>query len=109
MLRHYPNSILLIESNRKFETKIVNGGPFQGELTRHCRDIRTLFCSLLRSNPELKLIWSLSPTNSAEYFSEVKLNCSDPDVDKAISLRSDDMPENESGKAKTMNLQTIFN
>ncbi|KAK6044022.1 ERCC4 domain protein, partial [Cooperia oncophora] len=29
MLRHYANSVLLIESNRKFESKIVNGGPFQ--------------------------------------------------------------------------------
>ena len=29
MLRHYKNAILLIESNQKFETKLVNGGPFQ--------------------------------------------------------------------------------
>ncbi|KIH56062.1 ERCC4 domain protein [Ancylostoma duodenale] len=72
MLRHYANSLLLVESNRKFESKIVNGGPFQGELTRHCREIRALLCSLLRSTPKLKLIWSLSPANSAEYFAELK-------------------------------------
>ncbi|KAK6016952.1 ERCC4 domain protein [Ostertagia ostertagi] len=73
MLRHYANSVLLVESNRKFESKIVNGGPFQGELTRHCREVRALLCSLLRATPRLKLIWSLSPANSAEYFAELKV------------------------------------
>ncbi|EYB99148.1 hypothetical protein Y032_0124g1185 [Ancylostoma ceylanicum] len=91
MLRHYANSVLLVESNRKFESKIVNGGPFQGELTRHCREIRALLCSLLRSTPKLKLIWSLSPANSAEYFAELKLNRPEPDPEKAISLRGDDV------------------
>ncbi|VDK63598.1 unnamed protein product [Cylicostephanus goldi] len=91
MLRHYANSVLLIESNRKFESKIVNGGPFQGELTRHCREIRALLCSLLRATPKLKLIWSLSPANSAEYFAEMKLNRAEPDPEKAVSLRGDDV------------------
>ncbi|VDO08101.1 unnamed protein product [Haemonchus placei] len=74
MLRHYANSVLLIESNHKFESKIVNGGPFQGELTRHCREVRALLCSLLRATPRLKIIWSLSPINSAEYFTELKVS-----------------------------------
>ncbi|VDM64456.1 unnamed protein product [Angiostrongylus costaricensis] len=91
MLRHYTNSILLIESNRKFESKIVNGGPFQGELSRHCREVRALLCSLLRSTPKLKLIWSLSPANSAEYFAELKLNRPEPDADHAVSLKSDEV------------------
>jgi ERCC4-type nuclease len=30
MLRHYENTILLIESAEKFRHKLVNGGPFQG-------------------------------------------------------------------------------
>ena len=29
MLRHYANSVLLVESNQKFDSKKVNGGPFQ--------------------------------------------------------------------------------
>ncbi|KAK6738747.1 hypothetical protein RB195_020700 [Necator americanus] len=90
MIRHYANSVLLIESNRKFESKIVNGGPFQGELTRHCREVRALLCSLLRASPKLKLIWSLSPANSAEYFAEMKLNRPEPDPEKAMSLKGDD-------------------
>ncbi|VDL75734.1 unnamed protein product [Nippostrongylus brasiliensis] len=91
MLRHYKHSILLVESNRKFESKIVNGGPFQGELTRHCREIRALLCSLLRATPRLKIIWSLSPMNSAEYFAELKLNRPEPDAELAVSLRGDDI------------------
>ncbi|WKX93731.1 hypothetical protein Q1695_011191 [Nippostrongylus brasiliensis] len=91
MLRHYKHSILLVESNRKFESKIVNGGPFQGELTRHCREIRALLCSLLRATPRLKIIWSLSPVNSAEYFAELKLNRPEPDAELAVSLRGDDI------------------
>ncbi|PAV75187.1 hypothetical protein WR25_12140 [Diploscapter pachys] len=50
MLRHYKNAILLIESNQKFETKLVNGGPFQ------------------LTEPE-------------------------PDLEKAISLKSDELGE----------------
>lgn len=73
MLRHYANSVLLVESNKKFDSKKVNGGPFQGELSRHCREIRSLFCSLIRSYPRLKIIWSQNPTNSAEYFAELKV------------------------------------
>ncbi|ULU05715.1 hypothetical protein L3Y34_017981 [Caenorhabditis briggsae] len=89
MLEHYDCTILLIESNRKFETKIVNGGPFQGELSRHCREIRSLFCSLIRSNPKMRCVWTTSPTNSAEFFSELKLGAPEPDVDRAISLKAD--------------------
>ncbi|CAJ0958546.1 unnamed protein product, partial [Mesorhabditis belari] len=52
MLRHYGSAFLLIESNMRFELKIVNGGPFQ-------------------------------------------LNASDPDVEKAIALRGDDVNEDD--------------
>ncbi|CAI4221408.1 unnamed protein product [Auanema sp. JU1783] len=92
MLEHYPNTFLLIESNRKFEAKIVNGGPFQGELTRYCRDIRALLCSLVRAQPKMKLLWSISPENTAEYFAELKISRDQPDVEKAVSLRSGDAP-----------------
>lgn len=89
MLEHYDCTVLLIESNRKFETKIVNGGPFQGELSRHCREIRSIFCSLIWANPKMRCVWTISPTNSAEFFSELKLSAPEPDVDRAISLKAD--------------------
>uniref|UniRef100_A0A1I7T168 DNA repair endonuclease XPF n=1 Tax=Caenorhabditis tropicalis TaxID=1561998 RepID=A0A1I7T168_9PELO len=91
MLEHYDCTVLLIESNRKFETRIVNGGPFQGELSRHCREVRSLFCSLIRTNPKMRCVWTISPTNSAEFFSELKLNAPEPDVERAISLKADQM------------------
>ncbi|CAI5441796.1 unnamed protein product [Caenorhabditis angaria] len=89
MLQYYECTVLLIESNTKFETKIVNGGPFQGELSRHCREIRSRLCALIRAHPKMKCIWSLSPENSAEIFIELKLNAPEPNLDLAISLKAD--------------------
>ncbi|KAF1765619.1 hypothetical protein GCK72_005572 [Caenorhabditis remanei] len=103
MLEHYDCTVLLIESNRKFETKIVNGGPFQGELSRHCREIRSLFCSLIRTNPKMRCVWTTSPTNSAEFFSELKLSAPEPDVDRAISLKADQM---EASSQETDDIET---
>ncbi|CAJ0577785.1 unnamed protein product, partial [Mesorhabditis spiculigera] len=91
MLANYAAAYLLIESNTKFELKIVNGGPFQGELSRHCREIRQQLCTLIRLFPKLKLIWSLSPANSADYFADLKLNTADPDVDRAVAIRGDEV------------------
>ncbi|KAJ1358661.1 DNA repair endonuclease XPF [Parelaphostrongylus tenuis] len=95
MLRHYTNSILLIESNQKFRIKnCQREGHFRylfGELTRHCREVRALLCALVKSTPKLKIIWSLSPVNSAEYFAELKLNRPEPDADHAVSLKGDEV------------------
>ncbi|CAB3403941.1 unnamed protein product [Caenorhabditis bovis] len=95
MLLHYECSVLLVESSTKFETKIVNGGPFQGELSRHCREVRSRLCALIRAHPNMRIIWSMSPTNSAELFIELKLNSPEPDVDKAVSLKVDQVEEEE--------------
>lgn len=75
MLRHYPSSVLLIESSEKFRRHRVNGGPFQGELSRRSREIRSLFTMLIRSNPKLSILWSLSPSHSSELFEELKVGC----------------------------------
>ncbi|KJH50409.1 ERCC4 domain protein [Dictyocaulus viviparus] len=103
MLRHYPNSVLLIESNRKFESKIVNGGPFQGELSRHCREIRALLCSLLRMTPRLKLIWSLSPVNSAEYFVELKVT--EPSAEQAASFKGNEVTDIDADRTQNTSKQ----
>lgn len=73
MLRHYSRCILLIESNEKFKHRKVNGGPFQGELSRRGRETRSLLTMLIRSNPKMTAIWSASPRVSAEYFEEIKV------------------------------------
>ncbi|KAF8363137.1 xpf-1 [Pristionchus pacificus] len=90
MLRHYDKVVLLIESGVKFDSRIVNGGPFQGELSRHCREIRMQLCMLVRKFPRMRIIWSSDPDNSAEFFTELKMNKPDPDLATAISFHGDD-------------------
>ncbi|KAI1722014.1 ERCC4 domain-containing protein [Ditylenchus destructor] len=94
MLRHYSKSILLIESSEKFRQRKVNGGPFQGELSRRSRETRLLLTVLIRTHPQLSLVWTFSPSHSAELFEEVKLDQSNPDVDIAVSIKSDDLAIN---------------
>ncbi|KAI1718542.1 ERCC4 domain-containing protein [Ditylenchus destructor] len=94
MLRHYSKSILLIESSEKFRQKKVNGGPFQGELSRRSRETRLLLAVLIRTHPQLSLVWTFSPSHSAEMFEEVKLDQPNPDVDIAVSIKSDDLAIN---------------
>lgn len=73
MTRHYPNSALLVESSEKFRKHKVNGGPFQGELSRRSRETRSLLTMLIRANPKLSILWSLSPSHSSELFEELKV------------------------------------
>jgi ERCC4-type nuclease len=73
MVRNYLNSVLLIESNEKFRKHRVNGGPFQGELSRKSRETRSLLTMLVRANPNLSFLWSLSPSHSSELFEELKV------------------------------------
>ncbi|VDK84748.1 unnamed protein product [Litomosoides sigmodontis] len=74
MLRHYRNVVLLIEANIKDDYKKVNGGPFQGELSRRCRETRSLFTILVRAYPHMSVIWTLDPAHSSEMFEELKMN-----------------------------------
>ncbi|KAE9547037.1 hypothetical protein FO519_009751, partial [Halicephalobus sp. NKZ332] len=91
MLRHYSQTVLLIESSEKFRHKKVNGGPFQGELSRRSRDTRALFTILIRTNPKMRILWAGSPKISANLFEEIKLNQPNPNVDTAVGIRSDDV------------------
>uniref|UniRef100_A0AC34Q008 ERCC4 domain-containing protein n=1 Tax=Panagrolaimus sp. JU765 TaxID=591449 RepID=A0AC34Q008_9BILA len=93
MLRHYNQSVLLIESNEKFKNRKVNGGPFQGELSRRSRDTRLLLTMLIRANPKMKILWAGNPRISAGFFEEIKLNEPNPVVDTAVGIRSDDVGE----------------
>ncbi|KAI6198278.1 ERCC4 domain-containing protein [Aphelenchoides fujianensis] len=111
MLRHYSKSVLLIESSDKFRKKRVNGGPFQGELSKRSRDTRSLLTMLIRTNPRLIVFWSLSPSHSAELFEELKASSSDcslldepnPTLDEAKGIRSDDLGTDEAGESTRLN------
>jgi len=91
MVRTYLNSVLLIESSEKFRKHRVNAGPFQGELSRKSRETRSLLTMLVRANPKLSILWSLSPSHSSELFEELKLDQPNPEIDAAIGIRSDDL------------------
>uniref|UniRef100_A0A158Q8B8 DNA repair endonuclease XPF n=1 Tax=Elaeophora elaphi TaxID=1147741 RepID=A0A158Q8B8_9BILA len=102
MLRHYKNVILLIEANVKDDYRKVNGGPFQGELSRRCRETRSLFTVLVRTYPYMNIIWTLDPAHSSEMFEELKLNEPNPDLTQALAVKSDleecaDTSNSESG------------
>uniref|UniRef100_A0A915CH47 DNA repair endonuclease XPF n=2 Tax=Parascaris univalens TaxID=6257 RepID=A0A915CH47_PARUN len=90
MLRNYKTTILLVEANTKNDYRKINGGPFQGELSRRCRETRSLLTVLIRCYPLMSIVWTMDPTHSAEMFDEFKLNQKNPDVDRAVAIRGDD-------------------
>uniref|UniRef100_A0A0M3I7N8 ERCC4 domain-containing protein n=1 Tax=Ascaris lumbricoides TaxID=6252 RepID=A0A0M3I7N8_ASCLU len=61
-----------------------------GELSRRCRETRSLLTVLVRCYPLMSIVWTMDPTHSAEMFDEFKLNQKNPDVDRAVAIRSDD-------------------
>ncbi|KAM3718592.1 DNA repair endonuclease XPF [Dirofilaria immitis] len=114
MLRHYKNVILLIEGNVKDDYKKINCGPFQGELSRRSRETRSLFTVLVRTYPNMNIIWTLDPTHSSEMFEELKLNEPNPNLDQALAIKSDleeciDGSNSESGdKAVSKRLNSVL-
>lgn len=105
MLRYYKKAILLVEGDVKNDFKKINGGPFQGELSRRCRETRFLFAVLVRQYPAVNVVWTLDPVNSAEMFEEFKLNEANPDPSRALAIKSDgdeciDREENAAAKTE---------
>lgn len=45
----------------------------KGELSRRCRETRSLFTILVRTYPAMNIIWTLDPTHSSEMFEELKV------------------------------------
>ncbi|CAK5074457.1 unnamed protein product [Meloidogyne enterolobii] len=70
MKKCYKYYILLIESAEKYRNK---NNPFQGEMSRYSRNVRSLFAILIREYPNLQVLWSVSPSHSAELFEELKV------------------------------------
>ncbi|CAK5013467.1 unnamed protein product [Meloidogyne enterolobii] len=71
MKKCYKYYILLIESAEKYRNK---NNPFQGEMSRYSRNVRSLFAILIREYPNLQVLWSVSPSHSAELFEELKVH-----------------------------------
>ncbi|VDP23491.1 unnamed protein product [Onchocerca flexuosa] len=74
----------------------------QGELSRRCRETRSLFTILVRTYPKMNVIWTLDPAHSSEMFEKLKTNEPDPNLDQALAVKSDleecgDASNSESG------------
>ncbi|KAH7702755.1 ERCC4 domain containing protein [Aphelenchoides avenae] len=54
---------------------------------------------LIRTNPQLTVLWSLSPAHSAELFEEIKLDQPNPDMAVAMAIRSDDLGRDDGSVA----------
>nr|CAD2173204.1 unnamed protein product [Meloidogyne enterolobii] len=86
MKKCYKYYILLIESAEKYRNK---NNPFQGEMSRYSRNVRSLFAILIREYPNLQVLWSVSPSHSAELFEELKLDQSEPILEIALKKKRD--------------------
>jgi len=42
-------------------------------MSRYSRNVRSLFAILIREYPNLQVLWSVSPSHSAELFEELKV------------------------------------
>jgi ERCC4-type nuclease len=63
---------------------------------------------LIRSNPKLSVLWSLSPSHSCELFEELKFEEPNPDIDNATAIRSDDLGSNSNESQKeSKNLNSV--
>ncbi|KAF7632544.1 ERCC4 domain-containing protein [Meloidogyne graminicola] len=67
----------------------------QGEMSRYSRNVRSLFAILIRDNPNLHVLWSLSPSHSAELFEELKLDQPEPVLEIALKKKRDCITNND--------------
>uniref|UniRef100_A0A1I8BV14 ERCC4 domain-containing protein n=1 Tax=Meloidogyne hapla TaxID=6305 RepID=A0A1I8BV14_MELHA len=68
----------------------------QGEMSRYSRNVRSLFAILIREYPNLHVLWSVSPSHSAELFEELKLDQPEPVLEVALKKKRDCNVNNES-------------
>lgn len=70
LIRHFYSNIILDNEvdNWEFIQK------FKGELSRRCRETRSLFTILVRAYPDMNVFWTLDPAHSCEMFEELKVN-----------------------------------
>jgi len=86
MLIYYKNPMLLVEFD---QDKSFNLEPFM-DLTANAganqTDLQSKLVLLTLSFPNLKIIWSSSPYQTAEIFEELKKNQEEPDPIKAVKM-----------------------
>ena len=97
MTRHYKRSILLIEfdENRPFNLRGKIGFGF---IDKRIKSSAEAFDSLPKlilltiTFPQLSIIWSPSPTFSAEMFEYLKIDREQPDVEQVLKVSEEQLP-----------------
>ena len=97
MTRHYKRSILLIEfdENRPFNLRGKIGFGFVDKKIKSTLDAYDALPKLILVTitfPQLSIIWSPSPTFSAEMFEYLKIDREQPDTDQALKMSEEQLP-----------------
>ncbi|ODQ65880.1 hypothetical protein NADFUDRAFT_82819, partial [Nadsonia fulvescens var. elongata DSM 6958] len=95
MFRYYTTPMLLIEfdENKSFSFEPLSDLPGQTGNTNAAKlvqsDIHSKLILLIIAFPQLRIIWSSSPYQTAEIFDLLKVNEDEPDVELAVSYGMD--------------------
>lgn len=97
MTRHYKRSILLIEfdENQPFNLRGKIGFGFNDKKLKTTSDAYDSLPKLILLTitfPQLSVIWSPSPTFSAEMFEYLKIDREQPDTDQALKMLGEQLP-----------------
>lgn len=97
MTRHYKRSILLIEfdENRPFNLRGKIGFGFVDRKVKSTVDAYDSLPKLILLTitfPQLSIVWSPSPTFSAEMFEYLKIDREQPDVEQALKVSEEQLP-----------------
>lgn len=91
MLQHYKNPMLLIEFDAQ---KAFTLEPFadlsNAASSLNATDLQSKLVLLMLAFPQLRIIWSSSPYQTAEIFEELKKQQEEPDPERAVQIGLED-------------------
>ncbi|KAJ2081188.1 DNA repair protein RAD16 [Coemansia sp. RSA 988] len=88
MVRHYACAVLLVEFevNTSFSLQAIGGlGP-----DISIGSITSQLAMLVLAFPRLRIVWSCSPYETVQIFSELKRRVPEPDIEKAVAAGQED-------------------
>ena len=113
MLRHYKMSILLLEFDERqdfglrgkmsFQWKGFYSGP---DAKNQSLDMTRRLILLTIIFPRLRIIWSPSPTFSAEMIEILKQDQPQPDVKKVLDIHSEELPVSQNNVEEAFDFET---
>ncbi|KAJ2689193.1 DNA repair protein RAD16 [Coemansia spiralis] len=88
MIAHYSYAVLLIEfeMNTLFSLQAI--GSLNPDIA--VNSINSQLTILVLTFPRLRIVWSSSPYETANIFTELKRDAAEPDIDRAVAMGQDD-------------------